>query len=277
VHSTFADAQAELAATYFNQILLGSLAPIVGSEQARRAATNALKLDPKNVVANVAMAEFYMWYDWDWASAERILKQMATIAPSSAEVLYAESDLSFALGHLDEASKQLKRVLAQDPLNTYTLNFLSYTQFNRGQLTEAEASARRLLDIRPNFSTGHEVLGFILLERGDRNGALVEMQKEQDEETKRAGLAMVYYALGRKADSEAALTGMINNQGDADAVGIAEVYAYRGQADDAFRMLERAYAQKDPYLYELKGDSFFKSLRSDSRYKALLRKMNLPE
>ena len=56
---------------------------------------------------------------------------------------------------------------------------------------------------------------------------------------------MVYYALGRKAESDAALAGMLKDQADTDALGIAEVYAFRGQSDEGMHWLERAYAQKD--------------------------------
>ncbi len=41
--------------------------------------------------------------------------------------------------------------------------------------------------------------------------------------------------------------------------------------------LERAYAQKDPYLAQIKGEWLLKNLEADPRYKAFLKKMNLPE
>jgi len=55
------------------------------------------------------------------------------------------------------------------------------------------------------------------------------------------------------------------------------VYAFRGQSDEAIHWLERAYVQKNVYLYYIKSDWLLKHLGSDPRYKALLRKMNLPE
>jgi hypothetical protein len=60
-------------------------------------------------------------------------------------------------------------------------------------------------------------------------------------------------------------------------MAIAELYAYRGQSDEAMSWLDRAYAQKDPELATIKGEWLLRSLESDPRYKALLRKMNLPE
>ena len=70
---------------------------------------------------------------------------------------------------------------------------------------------------------------------------------------------------------------MLKEQADGNAFCIAEVYAFRGQLDEAMHWLERAYAQKDPGLYYVKGDLPLKSLEADACFKALLRKMNLPE
>ena len=62
-----------------------------------------------------------------------------------------------------------------------------------------------------------------------------------------------------------------------DAFEIAEAHAFRGEVDQAFAWLDRAYSQKDPSLYMIKGDPNFKNIETDPRYKAFLRKMNLPE
>ena len=50
-----------------------------------------------------------------------------------------------------------------------------------------------------------------------------------------------------------------------------------GSEDEAFKWLDKAYAQKDIFLWQIKGDPLLKKLEGDPRYKAFLRKMNLPE
>jgi len=91
------------------------------------------------------------------------------------------------------------------------------------------------------------------------------------------GLAIVYHELGRKSESDTALVRMLKEHADGTAFGIAAVYAFRGQSDEAMHWLERAYAQKDPDLVYLKAELPEKSLAADPRFKAFLRKMNLPE
>ena len=88
---------------------------------------------------------------------------------------------------------------------------------------------------------------------------------------------MVYHALGRQADSAAALDKLIRDHGEDSAFGVAEVYGYLGDADNAFEWLERAYRQKDPRTEYLKGGSLLGGIEHDPRHKPFLKKMNLPE
>jgi adenylate cyclase len=274
---TSADAAVGLAWAYETQGEFGFLAPAAAFEQARRAASTALKLDPKSAEAHGVLGAVHTIYDWDWAAAEREFQQAATLAPGSAYLLNGEATLSLALGRWDDALRQIKAALAQDPLDAGSLNILSDIQERRGHLPEADAARRRAQEIRPNSAWGHYYLGRIMLARGDHDAALAEIQQETVDEGKQPGLAMVYYALGRKADSDAALARMLKEQADGNAFGIAEVYAFRGQADDAMHWLERAYAQKDVGLYYIKGDLPLKSLEADPRFKAFLRKLMLPD
>ena len=69
---------------------------------------------------------------------------------------------------------------------------------------------------------------------------------------------------------------LIEKDKEVGAFQIAEVYAFRGEADKAFEWLERAYAQRDGGLPEMKGDPLLKNLEADPRYKAFLKKMRLP-
>jgi TolB-like protein len=274
---TSADAAAELAFAYYFQGSDGFLAPAAAFEQARRAAAAALSLDPKSALAHYVLGNIHIQYDWDWAAAEREFQQVATLAPGSADALNGEAWLSLALGRWDDALRQIKAALAQDPLYPDSFENLTWVQMSRGRLPEAEAAIRRALEIRPTYSSGHFILGLALLERGDRDAALVEMQQETSDDGRETGLAIVYHALGRKTESDAALARLIKDYADGSAFEIAEVYGFRGQSDESMHWLERAYVQKDASLYLVKSYLPLKGLAANPRFKAFLRKMNLPE
>jgi hypothetical protein len=92
-----------------------------------------------------------------------------------------------------------------------------------------------------------------------------------------AGLAVVYQALHRTRDADVALKRLEAEHAGDMAMYIAEVCAFRGQKAQAFTWLERAYVQKDIWLWQIKGDPLLRNLEGDPRYKAFVRKMNLPE
>jgi hypothetical protein len=54
------------------------------------------------------------------------------------------------------------------------------------------------------------------------------------------------------------------------------VYAWRGELDEAFKWLDRAYAQHDSTLVHIKFDPLLAGIRDDARYVAMLTKMGLP-
>ena len=87
---------------------------------------------------------------------------------------------------------------------------------------------------------------------------------------------MIYQALGREPDSNAALAGLIAKYNTDSAYQIAQAYAFRGESDKAFDRLERAYKQRDPGLTQIKIDPLLKILRHDQRFIELLKKIHLP-
>jgi tetratricopeptide (TPR) repeat protein len=166
-------------------------------------------------------------------------------------VLACAARLSEALGHWDEAIRQFHSSLARDPLYPGGNNMLSGVYARAGRLTEAEATERRVLELSPTHASAPYNLAVILLALGRRDEALKVMQ--QATHLRAQGLILVYYALGRKADSDAQLATLTREHASNDAFSIAEAHAYRGEADEALRWLDRAYAQKDPSLYLVKG------------------------
>ena len=87
---------------------------------------------------------------------------------------------------------------------------------------------------------------------------------------------MAAYTLGRAAESQRALDELISGFAQTLAYQIAEVYAWRGETDQAFAWLDRSYAQHDAGLATVKIDLFLGKIRADQRYAALLKKLGLP-
>jgi tetratricopeptide (TPR) repeat protein len=147
-----------------------------------------------------------------------------------------------------------------------------------GRYEEAHVTVAKALDINPKqMSMIHEIRGEVYLAQGRPQEALAEMEKEPQALFHDLGEALAYHALGRRPESDAALTRLISKHSTNAAYQIGQVYAYRGEADQAFEWLNRAHRQHDSGLMWFKTDLKLKSLRRDPRYAELLKELNLPE
>jgi adenylate cyclase len=116
------------------------------------------------------------------------------------------------------------------------------------------------------------------LHDGRLDQALAETRKiSGDPISQLLATALVQYSLHHPKESQQALDELVKTQASDAAYQIAEIYAWRGEEDEAFMWLDRAYAQRDGGLIVVKTDGLLASLRPDPRYGAFLRKMNLPE
>jgi tetratricopeptide (TPR) repeat protein len=110
-----------------------------------------------------------------------------------------------------------------------------------GRYDRAEAELQKALELNPLAPSVHFSLGKVFIAEGKLQQALVEIKKEPGEWGKLTGQALIYHALGREPDSNAALAGLIAKYNTDSAYQIAQAYAFRGESDKAFEWLERAY------------------------------------
>jgi TolB-like protein/DNA-binding winged helix-turn-helix (wHTH) protein/Flp pilus assembly protein TadD len=242
--------------------------------EARENAEKAIALDARSAAGYLALGWVKLGYEWDWDGAEAALKKAANLQPGSAVVLSYRAYLYECLGRLDEAIALTQEASILDPLRTNA--YLGALLLTAGRYDEAKASVEKALSMNQKLEGAHAKLGAILLAQGHAQAALAEMDAEPGEWEKLTGQALVYHALGRTHDSEAALSRLIETHTEDSPYQIAEIYAYRGKVDQAFAWLDRSYLQRDPGLNQLKLDPLLKNLRADPRYSDLLKKMRLP-
>ncbi len=267
-----------LARTYEDLGEQGWMLPKEAFEKARYFALRALQVDPKSGGAHAVLAYVHLIFDWDWAAAEKEIDFAFTYGERSAWALDVAAQIATTLGQWSHAEQFVREALAQDPLDPTAHTLLGYWIFARqGRDAEAEAPLRRVLQLSPNYGSGRYFLAICLLMQGRLQEALDEAQAEQPQDGKYQVSSEVLFAMHRKAESDDALKKAIKQSEGDWPVSIAKVYAFRGERDQALNWLDRAYQFHDEDLYFIKGDPQLRSLDSDPRYKAFLRKMNLPE
>jgi len=246
-------------------------------EAAASAAGKALRLDPQSAVAHAVLGIKCTTFDYDWAAARNEFDR--TVAANSRDpvALYLASWLAFNLGRHEEALRLQNYSLAIDPLNPDAIQNGAVIHYLMGSLADAERGFRASMEVSPSFVGNHWYLGQIELLQGMPEAALREMQAEPLPALRLLGSALALHALGRNAESDAALARVTSEYSASNATNIAIVYAYRGERDKALRWLAQAVAQRDITLgHKFRDEPKLAPLRSDPRFKELARRMNLP-
>ena len=163
-----------------------------------------------------------------------------------------------------------------DPLSAEAQFYLGVTALYAGRLEEAAAGFTKALELNPAYPSTRVFLGRLYLAQSRPQEALVEMDREPEAYWRLYGQALTYHTLGRKKEADAALTELTEKHQEASSFQIACVYAFRGEADQAFEWLERSYTRLDSGLIWLKTDPHLNSLERDARWVPFLRKMRLP-
>jgi len=269
----YAPAWSELARNFTNETGQGLLPPKEGFAQAREATMKALAIDPDYAPAHARLGWIAMLGDNDLAGAALHFKHALALDPADLDVLRNSAILLTSLGRLDEAMALDEALVRRDPVNVTALFNLGVDQRNAGKFDAAIASFRTVLSLNPGQGGAHAELGNALLLKGDAQGALAEIEQETSENWKMIGLPMAYHALGRKADSDAALAALTAKYEKDSPYNIAYVYAYRGEADKAFAWLDKAIEYGDGGLAGMVTENLFDTIRADPRWLPFLRKV----
>src|SRR5262249_53077669 len=155
---------------------------------------------------------------------------------------------------------------ARDPVNVKLLRDLGVGHILAGRFDDAIASLRTVLNLAPGRAICHYNIGVALLLEGQTEAALAEMQRETSEVWRMVGLPMAYRALGRGAESDAALAQLVGKYEKDWAYNIAFVHAFRHENDKAFESLDTAVQNADTGLVEIPNENLFANIHSDPRW-----------
>jgi len=273
IDPSYAPAWDALARNLGNEAGLGLVPFEQGFGRAHEAATRAVEVDPRYAPAYASLGYLAMYDENDLAAAARRFEQALALDPADPSVLANSASLLGFLGRLDEALALEQIVVERDPVNVTHHFSLGISQRWAGRYADAVASFEQALKLSPDLSGARYQLAVTRLLQRNPAAALEQIQRESSEVWRTIGLPMVYSALGRETDADAALLEATTKYGKDGPFNIASVYAFRGQADLAFAWLERAVSLGDPGLGELVTENLFDRVRSDRRWLPLLRKL----
>ena len=271
----YALAWARLGSAYMSQELLSGPPTRIQNARVVAALERAIALDPTLGWAYYTRAGFEMSVTWDWQAAKADTEHLHAIDPRFQLLPGALGDIALVLGEPARAVESYREDLARDPLDPNALSSLGTALCAANLLQQCLQTRLSLLQMYPEFGGVNSTIGITHLYLGQFAAALQALRREQNDDYRLAGLALVYWGMRRRPESDAALNSLTTRFAAIDAYGIAAVHAYRGETDEAFRWLDRARRVHDPGMLALKTDPLLRNLHGDPRFQALVNRMGL--
>ncbi len=250
-------------------------------EKAKAAVDRALELDPELAEAHAARA-FVLYSDFRLREAEDEITTAIRLKPSYATAHVWYSVLLNRKERWDEALEHIEKAVELDPLSQIICR--SYAEYyeSRRNYPKAAELFKKAMELDPNVSITHFALGrvyhkmkmfaegrqeveigFGLQQMASppkiRNDA-VRAYWENDAETVRRALAELEAHFGEVL---------------VDAFLIAGLNFYLGNIDKGFRWLRESYKGKEPELLSIRIDEKLDNVRSDPRYRHLVKRLGL--
>jgi len=240
------------------------------------AAKRAIALDPGYFGGYLSLADFER-ANWNFTAANDNIEKALALAPENASVIGSASTNALNFGKVEEALQLQLKAVELDPLNYYSQLNLGIRYWLLKDYANAEKVLQAFLLHYPNAEAVHCLMAMVHLGQGDKEKALQEIEKEPGAFWKLYGKCMVVHAMGNTTEANSLLEQFVKDWGDIAWPNIAHVYAFRGEKDEAFTWLDKAYENRDGTTLEILNQPEFENLWGDPRWNAFIDKLGLPK
>jgi TolB-like protein len=212
----------------------------------------------------------------DWAGARADYEKALALDPTDGDAYFNESILLEGLGKFQEAIVAAQKSVAIDGLNLSYLGMLTDVQIALRDYAAADQTIGRMAEIDPRSEQLAFSLSYLRLLQGRYGESLAACPKITEERRRLACVARAQYSLGHRSEADQALAGLRKTGTGGNRTEVAEVYAWFGDADQAFAWFDQAVAARESDVQAILARRTLDRLHKDPRWIALLKKMNLP-
>jgi eukaryotic-like serine/threonine-protein kinase len=279
---TYALAYTGLADSY---VLLGwnsYLPPKEVFPKGKAAAMTAIELDPNLAEAHAPSAALLWLHDWQWAEAQTEFKHSLELGPTYATANHWYAEYMMTMGRHSEAMARMKASHELDPLSLIINVAVGWAFYFARRYDEAIEQLRRAIELDPNYPVTCWILGLLFRKTGRYELAISEGEKgvklSGGSPLMRAALAHTLGAAGRTKEALQMLDELtqLAKQKYVAPYFFAGIHIGLGENDRAIEYLEKSYEEHSHWLIYLHLDPSMDSLREDSRFQRLLRRVGLP-
>jgi serine/threonine-protein kinase len=247
-----------------------------GFVQAATVAQQAISIAPDLASGHMALG-YVRLAQLDMGAAATEYERGHALAGGSADNLLDYATFLWILGRFDESLQLVRQAQSRDPLNPAAYSMEASCHRSAARYGEAEAAYRKALALEPKGLLDRAFYGATLALDGKLDEALAQFrQLPPDYLFRLVGESILFAQQGNRAASDTAFKRLQQLFGDTANYQYADIHAQRGEKDQAFASLDRAWSFRDPGVAYMKTDAWLAPLRSDPRFGTFLRKMNFP-
>jgi serine/threonine-protein kinase len=268
-----------LADTYMVFYSYQFMDPEEGKQRAKAAALKALELDDALGEAHASLGVIHL-DELDWDAAEREFRRALELNPSYASGHQFYGEYLADRGRFEEAIRELETAEKLDPLSLIVRSHLGRALYFARRYDGAIGELRETLAEKPDFWVAKAFLARVYLQKGMFEEAIGLLEKDTEfpgTSESLGSLGHAYAVAGRRSAALQILQRLktLSKTEYVSPVGIAQVYTGLGENELAIDWLERAAAERSSGVGGLGYDPIFDPLRSDPRYRELLRRIGL--
>ncbi len=250
--------------------------------QAKASALRALELDESLAEAHTALAEYLVHYEFDRVGSEREFRRAIELNPKYPTARQWLGNLLASVKRFDDGLIELKRAEELDPLSAIIALNVGDTLVAGRRYDEGIAAYKRVLSTNPDFALGHSTLGLVYGLKGMYREALDETRRafELDPDPSTKGYIGLW--LARSGDRDGARKLLEEMKQDStsryvQSFSIGMIHIGLGEKANALDWLEKEVAERGAATRYYATAGELDDLRSEPRFKAMLKQLNLPE
>ena len=283
----YALAYAGLADVHSLVPVYAGTAPQDDVPKALAAARKAVELDDRLAESHTSLGNALV-SSVQLKAAEAEFRRALELNPNYATAHQWLAECLFGQGRFSESLAENERAHELDPLSLIINASYASSLAGAGRYEEAVQQARKTLDLDPELVPGHEILGQIYEDEGKLNEAIIEYSKANElgpTPSNFAMLAHAYAKTGRMGETRKILDKLtdLSAQQYVGAYPLAIVHLALGEKEEALRLLEQSFVERDILLQGLYGsikiDKRLDPLRHDPRFQKLVERFDagIPE
>ena len=256
--------------------------PSVAGPKAETVLRKAIEMDATLAESQASLAAYKLCFEFDWKGAEEGLLRAIELNPRLITARYWYAMVLTTLGRFDEAIEQGRIALELDPLNLIASANVARALYIAHRFDEAIELCQRTIEIDANFYFTHAVLGLTYHVTGKFDDAIHHLRTAVSTSDIPFVTSILGFALARsgQADEARQILAAYVEQSDQKYISpcaFCLIYIGLDEIETAMDWLDKAWEERSVQLVWLKTEPVFDSLRSEPRFKRVLKLMGLPE